>query len=91
MFDYIKRITYTLGNYPQQSLRMFFIGLGLFVSGLAVLWHNQDATNWLAKSGVVIIALAILIALVGWIGIFAHRASQVIHRAEQARKLNKRP
>lgn len=91
MFNKIKRVTYTLGNYPQQSLRIFFIGLGTFVGGLAILWHNQDSTNWFAQSGVVIITLAILISLVGWVGIFAHRASQVIHRAELARKLNKRP
>jgi hypothetical protein len=90
MFNYIKRITYSLGNYPQQSLRIFFTGLGTFFSGLAVLWHHQETENWIAMSGVIVIMIAVLVTLVGWIGIFAHRASQVIHRAELARKLNKR-
>jgi len=90
MFEKIKRYTYILGSYPQQSLRIFFSGLAAFIFGIAVLWYNQEAVNWIAISGVVIISLAVLITLVGWIGIFAHRASQIIHRAEQARKLNKR-
>jgi len=91
MFEQIKRVTYTLGSYPQQSLRIFFTGIATFISGLAVLWYNQTAVNWVAISGVIIITIAILVTFVGWIGIFAHRLSQIIHRAELARKLNKRP
>ena len=88
MFEQIKRITYTLGSYPQQSLRIFFIGLGAFVSGLALLWHSQEIESWTAKASVIIITLSLIITFVGWIGLFTHRASQIIHRAQIARQRN---
>jgi len=82
----LKIAIYRLAKYPQQSLRVFFVGILMFAMGLGALWLNQQHDNWLAQVGVVTICLGLLISACGWVGIFAHRLAQIINRAEQARK-----
>lgn len=57
----------------------------VFVSGVALLWFNQQENSWLAQLGVIAICLAIVISAIGWLGLLCHRLAQLINRVEQSR------
>ena len=85
----LKPLIYRLGSHPRRSLRAFLTGVALFAAGLGLLYLDQRQPGWLANTGIVFIALGLLTAAVGYVGIFANRFAQVLDRAEQVRNRNR--
>lgn len=84
MKERLKRFLYPLGHYIKQSVALFFSGLVLFGAGLAILWHNPNEDSWQGYGAVILITIALLLALIGWLGILAYRISHIINRIEQS-------
>lgn len=69
-----------LGQNPQRSLTIFLRGLGLFAIGavfigLGVIYHHA----WQVV-GIIVIAIACIIAGWGYVGIFSHRWWNIMYR-----------
>ena len=84
MRERLKRFLYPLGHYIKQSVALFFSGLVLFGAGLAILWHNPSEDSLQGYGAVILITIALLLALIGWLGILAYRISHIINRVEQS-------
>lgn len=89
MKERLKRLLYPLGHYIKQSVVLFFSGLVLFGAGLAMLWHNPSEDSWQGYGAVILIAIALLLALIGWLGILAYRISHIINRIEQSQSTHR--
>ncbi|WP_435275599.1 hypothetical protein ACMAZF_00730 [Psychrobium sp. nBUS_13] len=89
MLEHAKRLLYPLGHYIKQSVALFFSGLVLFGAGLALLWHNPSEDSWLGYGAVILITIALLLALIGWLGILAYRISHIINRVEQSQSTHR--
>jgi protein-S-isoprenylcysteine O-methyltransferase Ste14 len=89
MRERLKRFLYPLGHYIKQSVALFFSGLVLFGVGLALLWHNPSEDSWLGYGAVILITIALLLALIGWLGILAYRISHIINRVEQSQSTHR--
>lgn len=74
----LKHIIYKLGQNPKVSLKRFFIGLGLFGVAVSAIWYGYYKYHLLQLLGLALLVPAMLMALWGYIGIFANRFSQVI-------------
>ena len=81
----LKPLIYRLGSHPRRSLRAFLTGVALFAAGLGLLYLDQQQPGWLAKTGILLIALGLVTAACGYVGIFANRFALVIERAERVR------
>ncbi|MCJ8293246.1 MAG: hypothetical protein MJK15_02460 [Colwellia sp.] len=82
-----------LGQDPQRSLKLFLYGLGLFVIGLLFVALGYFHHHLWQIMGVVILAIACLIAAWGYLGIFANRWLNIIYRTRpnQKRSTNTNP
>ncbi|WP_085284113.1 hypothetical protein [Colwellia chukchiensis] len=69
-----------LGQDPQRSMRRFLCGLGLFIFGLGMIFIGYYHSHLWQIIGLAVIALAILIASFGYIGLFANRLYHLLNR-----------
>ncbi|NQZ27320.1 MAG: hypothetical protein HRT55_13515 [Colwellia sp.] len=77
-----------LGQDPQRSLTLFLYGLGLFVIGLLFVALGYFHHHLWQIMGVIILALACLIAAWGYLGIFANRWLNIIYRTRPNQKIS---
>lgn len=77
-----------LGQDPQRSLKLFLYGLGLFVIGLLFVALGYFHHHLWQIMGVVILAIACLIAAWGYLGIFANRWLNIIYRTRPNQKIS---
>ena len=77
-----------LGQDPQRSLKLFLYGLGLFVIGLLFVALGYFHHHLWQIMGVIILALACLIAAWGYLGIFANRWLNIIYRTRPNQKIS---
>lgn len=54
-----------------------------------MLWHNPSEDSWQGYGAVILIAIALLLALIGWLGILAYRISHIINRIEQSQSTHR--
>lgn len=75
-----------LGQNPQHSLTLFLRGLGLFVMGLLFVALGYFYHHLWQIVGVIILGLACLLAAWGYLGIFANRWLNILHRTKPRSK-----
>lgn len=69
-----------LGQDPQRSLSIFLRGLGLFALGLIFIGLGYFYHHLLQVIGILLLALACIIAAWGYVGIFANRWFNILNR-----------
>jgi hypothetical protein len=69
----MKALLEKLGQDPQYSLKLFLRGLGLFVIGLLFVALGYFHHHLWQVIGLIILGLACLLAVWGYLGIFANR------------------
>lgn len=69
-----------LGQDPKRSLSIFLVGLGLFAFGLVFITIGYFYHHLWQVLGLCILALACLIAIWGYIGIFANRWFNILNK-----------
>jgi hypothetical protein len=72
-----------LANNPQRSLKIFLSGLGLFASGAAAIFIGYYHHHYWQILGLLLLAVGILFAAWGYVGIFAQRLSQMFNRYQK--------
>lgn len=86
----IKDLVFRLGNNPHISWARFKKGLGLFVTGVVLLYAGAAFWIWLQIPATIILALGFVVAAYGYLGIFANRFAQTLNnmnpRGAQERK-----
>ncbi|MBL4942565.1 MAG: hypothetical protein JKY81_13000 [Colwellia sp.] len=75
-----------LGQDPQRSLSIFLTGLGLFVLGLIFIAIGYFNHHLWQVAGLIILALACLVAAWGYLGIFANRWFTILNRHKSNNK-----
>ena len=66
-----------LGQDPKRSLLIFVRGLGLFIIGVILIFIGYYSHHYWQILGIVFLAIGILIAACGYIGIFANRLLKI--------------
>lgn len=66
-----------LGQDPKRSLLIFVRGLGLFIIGVILIFIGYYSHHYWQILGIVFLAIGILIAAYGYIGIFANRLLKI--------------
>ena len=69
-----------LGQNPQRSLTIFLRGLGLFTFGLIFIAIGYFYHHFWQVIGLIMIAVACLIAAWGYLGIFSNRWYNILNR-----------
>ena len=69
-----------LGQNPQRSLKFFVSGLGLFVLSLVLIGLGYFHHHLWQIPGLIILAIACLIAAWGYLGIFANRWLNILSK-----------
>lgn len=80
------KILEKLGQNPQSSLTLFLRGLGLFAIGLAFVALGYFTHHLWQIIGVFLIGIACLIAIWGYLGIFANRWLNIMYRTRYGSK-----
>lgn len=75
-----------LGQDPKRSLSIFLIGLGLFAFGLVFIAIGYFYHHIWQMLGLLIIAFACLIAIWGYLGIFANRWFNILNKHRPSNK-----
>ncbi len=76
----MKKLLEKVGQNPQRSLTLFLRGLGLFVIGLFFVALGYFYHHLWQIIGIIILALACLLAAWGYLGIFANRWLNILYR-----------
>lgn len=69
-----------LGQNPKRSLSLFLIGFGLFFFGLIFVALGYFYHHLWQVLGIIILAIACLIAAWGYLGIFANRWYHILNK-----------
>jgi len=69
-----------IGEAPQRSVRIFILGLVLFVIGLIFVFIGYYNHHYWQMLGMVFLGLGIVFAIWGYIGIFASRLLTMFNR-----------
>ncbi len=72
-----------LGQDPQRSMQRFLCGLGLFVFGAGLIFLGLYQSHIWQIIGIAVLALGCLIAIYGYIGIFANRLYHIVNRTKR--------
>jgi len=75
-----------LGQDPQRSLTIFLRGLGLFALGLLFIALGYFYHPLWQLLGLVVLALACILAVWGYVGIFANRWFYILNRSQINKK-----
>jgi hypothetical protein len=75
-----------IGQNPQYSLTLFLRGLGLFVIGLLFVALGYFTHHLWQVFGILILGLACLIAIWGYLGIFANRWLNILYRPKKTKR-----
>lgn len=78
-----------LGQDPKRSLSIFLRGFGLFILGLCFIALGYFYHHLWQVIGIIIMAIAILIAAWGYLGIFANRWFNILNRNKKQTKNDK--
>ncbi len=71
-----------LGQDPKRSLTIFLRGLGLFAFGLLFIGLGYFYHHLWQVIGIVVLAIACVLAIWGYIGIFANRWFYILNRSQ---------
>lgn len=71
-----------LGQDPQRSMQRFLCGLGLFISGLCLIFIGVYHHHSWQILGILLLAVGCGVAIYGYIGIFANRLYHIIQRTK---------
>lgn len=69
-----------LGQDPQRSMQRFLSGLGLFVFGACLILLGLYQSHIWQILGLIVIAIGSLLAIYGYIGVFANRLYHIFNR-----------
>lgn len=83
--DKLQKFLVKQGSNPQLSVQQFFIGLVLFVIGVALVYLGINLPPFVQILGISVICIAFIFAVRGYIGIISNRIAFFRHQA----KLNK--
>ena len=72
-----------LGQDPQRSMQRFLCGLGLFVFGAGLIFLGLYQSHIWQIIGITVLALGCLIAIYGYIGLFANRLYHIVNRTKR--------
>ena len=75
-----------LGQNPQHSLTLFLRGLGLFIIGLSFIALGYFYHHLWQIIGIMTLILACLLAVYGYVGIFANRWLNILYRTQSTSK-----
>ncbi|MFT6193713.1 MAG: putative MFS family arabinose efflux permease [Cognaticolwellia sp.] len=70
------------GQDPQRSMQRFFSGLGLFIIGACFIFFGYYQHYLWQMLGMVILACGCLLAIYGYIGLFANRLYHIFNRTK---------
>jgi len=68
---------------PQRSMQRFLCGLGLFVFGAGLIFLGLYQSHIWQIIGIAVLALGCLIAIYGYIGLFANRLYHIVNRTKR--------
>lgn len=69
-----------LGQNPQNSLKLFLRGLGLFFIALLLIALGYIYHYWWQVAGIILLVIACLLSAWGYLGIFANRWLHVFYK-----------
>lgn len=76
-----------VGKYPVKSFRLFMIGFALFALGIASLYLNtyvfESHYKYIHYVAVVLVGLGCIVAIIGYIGLFAARLLILFNRGQR--------
>lgn len=72
-----------LGQDPQRSMQRFLCGLGLFVFGAGLIFLGLYQSHIWQIIGIAVLAFGCLIAIYGYIGLFANRLYHIVNRTKR--------
>lgn len=81
--DKLQNILVKAGSNPQLSVKQFSIGFVLFLIGVGVLYVGIDLPAFVQILGLVIICIAFVFSVKGYIGIVANRIAFFRYEAQQ--------
>ena len=84
--DKLQRTLVRLGDDPQRSVRLFLIGLGLFIVSVAGLYFGAATWMWIQIPAALVMLTGIGFALKGYVGILANRLAFFRHQANENKK-----
>ena len=84
--DRIQALLLKFGSTPKQSIRWFITGLFCFLLGVICIYLGPVVHIWLQVIGLGLIAIAILFAARGYVGILANRLAFFRHNAAKNRQ-----
>ncbi|MDN4502987.1 hypothetical protein QX776_11290 [Alteromonadaceae bacterium BrNp21-10] len=79
---WLRRIIFHLGGNPHRSWRYFIVGALLFSLGIYILLYLNSSLLWLQYLGLGLLGSGLIVAIKGYVGIFANRFAQVLNRAK---------
>ena len=71
-----------LGQDPQGSMQRFLRGLGLFIIGACFIFLGLYQSHIWQIIGIVILAIGCLLAIYGYLGLFANRLYHIFNRTK---------
>ena len=76
-----------VGKYPAKSFRLFMIGFTLFALGITSLYVNtyllENFYQYLHYLAILLVGLGCILAIVGYIGLFAARLLILFNRGQR--------
>jgi hypothetical protein len=69
-----------LGQDPQRSMQRFLSGLGLFIFGACLIFLGLYQSHIWRILGLLVLAFGSLLAIYGYIGVFANRLYHIFNR-----------
>ncbi|WP_281559250.1 hypothetical protein [Thalassomonas sp. RHCl1] len=85
----MKAVLERLGQNPQQSLKLFLRGFGLFIVGaLAIMLGYFTDPLWQIP-GLLLLVPGVVMAAIGYLGIFANRLLNIFNRTRVRKDLFK--
>ncbi|TDF36393.1 hypothetical protein EYS14_16830 [Alteromonadaceae bacterium M269] len=85
---FLRNLVYRLGSDPKKSWTTFKLGLLIFVIGAALILLGTQYSPLLQLPGLIALAVGLIIAAKGYLGIFSNRFAKTLERLDAASTLN---